>query len=204
MTTEKIQAEVRTEFGKGAARRTRREGKIPAVIYGHGNDPIHVSLPGHVTMMALRHGGANALIELDIEGNEQLVLSKAVQVDPVRRVLEHIDFVAVTRGEKVTVDVQVIIVGEAVRGTLVVTENTSVQVEAEATHIPESFEVNIDGAEAGTQFLAGQLDLPEGTTLLTDPETLVVNVTEQVAEEPAAETADAPAADDGAEGGDSE
>lgn len=203
MTTEKIQAEVRTEFGKGAARRTRREGKIPAVIYGHGNDPIHVSLPGHVTMMALRHGGANALIELEIDGTEQLVLSKAVQVDPVRRVLEHIDFVAVTRGEKVTVDVQVLIVGEAQRGTLVVTENTTVQVEAEATHIPESFEVDIEGAEAGTQFLAGQLALPEGTTLLTDPETLVVNVTEQVAEEPAAETEDAPA-EDAAEAGDSE
>ncbi|KRB77827.1 50S ribosomal protein L25 [Nocardioides sp. Root190] len=195
MSTEKIQAEVRTEFGKGAARRTRREGKIPAVIYGHGNDPIHVSLPGHATTMALRHGGANALLELDIAGTPQLVLSKAVQVDPVRRVLEHIDFVAVRSGEKVTVDVQVIIVGEALRGTLVVTENTSVQVEAEATHIPESFEVNIEGAEAGTQFLAGQLELPKGTILLTDPETLVVNVTDQVAEEPAAESAEAPEAE---------
>ncbi|KRC59608.1 MULTISPECIES: 50S ribosomal protein L25/general stress protein Ctc [unclassified Nocardioides] len=210
MSTEKITAELRTEFGKGAARRTRREGKIPAVIYGHGNDPIHVSLPGHDTMMAIKHGGANALLELDIDGTSQLALTKAVQVDAVRRVLEHVDFVAVVRGEKVTVDVPVVIVGEAANGTLVVTENTTVQVEAEATHIPEQFEVNLDGAEAGTQFLAGQLELPSGTTLLTDPETLVVNVTEQQAEEPAAESAEgdaeAPAADAGeaAEGGDSE
>jgi large subunit ribosomal protein L25 len=210
MSTEKITAELRTEFGKGAARRTRREGKIPAVIYGHGNDPIHVSLPGHDTMMAIKHGGANALLELDIDGTSQLALTKAVQVDAVRRVLEHVDFVAVVRGEKVTVDVPVVIVGEAANGTLVVTENTTVQVEAEATHIPEQFEVNLDGAEAGTQFLAGQLELPSGTTLLTDPETLVVNVTEQQAEEPAAESAEgdaeASAADAGeaAEGGDSE
>ena len=113
MATEKITAETRTEFGKGAARRIRREDKIPAVIYGHGNDPIHVTLPGHATMMALKHGGANALLELDIDGDEQLALTKQVQVDPIRRVLEHIDFVAVRRGEKVTVDVPVHLVGEA-------------------------------------------------------------------------------------------
>lgn len=208
MSTEKITAELRTEFGKGAARRIRRENKIPAVVYGHGNDPIHVTLPGHDTMMAIKHGGANALLELDIDGTSQLALTKQVQVDPVRRVLEHVDFVAVKRGEKVTVDVPVVIVGEAANGTLVVTENTTVQVEAEATHIPEQFEVNIDGAEAGTQFLAGQLELPSGTTLLTDAETLVVNVTEQQAEEPAADAAadEAPAAEaaEAAEGGDSE
>ncbi|MCR1784142.1 50S ribosomal protein L25/general stress protein Ctc [Nocardioides carbamazepini] len=204
MSTEKIKAEVRTEFGKGAARRIRRDNNVPAVVYGHGNETIHLTLPGHATMMALKHGGANALLELDIDGTSQLALTKQVQVDPVRRVLEHVDFVAVVSGEKVTVDVQVIIVGEALRGTLVVTENTSVQVEAEATHIPESFEVNIDGAEAGTQFLAGQLDLPEGTTLLTDPETLVVNVTEQVAAEPDAESAESAGEASAAEGGDSE
>jgi large subunit ribosomal protein L25 len=204
MSTEKIKAEVRTEFGKGAARRIRRDNNVPAVVYGHGNETIHLTLPGHATMMALKHGGANALLELDIDGTSQLALTKQVQVDPVRRVLEHVDFVAVVSGEKVTVDVQVIIVGEALRGTLVVTENTSVQVEAEATHIPESFEVNIDGAEAGTQFLAGQLDLPEGTTLLTDPDTLVVNVTEQVAAEPDAEAAESAGEASAAEGGDSE
>lgn len=211
MSTEKITAELRTEFGKGAARRIRRENKIPAVVYGHGNDPIHVTLPGHDTMMAIKHGGANALLELDIDGTAQLALTKQVQVDPVRRVLEHVDFVAVKRGEKVTVDVPVVIVGDAAAETLVVTENTTVQVEAEATHIPEQFEVNIEGAEAGTQFLAGQLELPSGTTLLTDPETLVVNVTEQVAAEPAADeaaegdAAEAPAEEAApAEGGDSE
>lgn len=184
MSTEKITAELRTEFGKGAARRIRREHKIPAVVYGHGNDPIHLTLPGHDTMMAIKHGGANALLELDIDGESQLALTKQVQVDPVRRVLEHVDFVAVKRGEKVTVDVPVIVVGEAAAETLVVTENATVQVEAEATHIPEQFEVDVTDAEAGTQFLASQLSLPSGTTLLTDADTLVVNVT-------AAQTAEA-------------
>ncbi len=201
MSTEKITAELRTEFGKGAARRIRREHKIPAVVYGHGNDPVHLTLPGHDTMMAIKHGGANALLELDINGESQLALTKQVQVDPVRRVLEHVDFVAVKRGEKVTVDVPVVVVGDAAPETLVVTENTTVQVEAEATHIPEQFEVNIEGAEAGTQFLAGQLDLPKGTTLLTDAETLVVNVTEQVAAEPAAEEAAEGEAAEAAEAG---
>ncbi len=177
MSTEKIKAELRTEFGKGAARRIRREHKIPAVVYGHGNDPIHLTLPGHDTMMAIKHGGANALLELDIDGTAQLALTKQVQVDPVRRVLEHVDFVAVKRGEKVTVDVPVVTVGEAAAETLVVTENATIQVEAEATHIPEQFEIDIEGAEAGTQFLASQVALPSGTTLLTDAETLVVNVT---------------------------
>src|SRR5690349_21489122 len=143
MAAEKIAAETRTEFGKGAARRIRREHKIPAVIYGHGNDPVHVTLPGHETMMALKHGGSNALLELEIDGDTQLALTKQVQVDPIRRVLEHIDFVAVRRGEKVTVDVPVHTSGEAAAETLVVTENATVQVEAEATHIPEFIEVSI-------------------------------------------------------------
>src|SRR4051812_497397 len=183
MATEKIPAETRTEFGKGAARRIRRADKIPAVLYGHGNDPVHVTLPGHDTMMALKHGGANALLELDIEGNGQLALTKAVQIDPIRRVIEHIDFVAVRRGEKVTVDVPVLVTGDAASETLVVTENTTIQIEAEATHIPEHIEVSIEGLPAGTQILAGQLELPEGSTLLVDPETLIVNVTEQQSEE---------------------
>ncbi|TWG93889.1 large subunit ribosomal protein L25 [Nocardioides sp. J9] len=209
MSTEKIKAELRTEFGKGAARRIRREDKIPAVVYGHGNDPIHLTLPGHETMMAIRHGGANALLELDIDGDVQLALTKQVQVDPVRRLLEHVDFVAVKRGEKVTVDVPVHLVGDAAPGTLVVTENATLQVEAEATHIPEQFEISIEGAEAGTQIHASDVELPNGTTLLTDAETLVVNVTEApVAEEPADEAAegDTEAAEEAApaEGGDSE
>jgi len=179
MSAEKIKTEARNEFGKGAARRIRRDHKVPAVIYGHGNDPIHVTLPGHDTMMALKHGGANALLELDIEGKSQLALTKQVQIDPIRRTIEHIDFVAVVKGEKVTVDVPVHLVGEAARETLVVTENNTIQLEAEATHIPEYIEISIEGLAAGTQILASDLELPSGSTLLLDPETLVVNITEQ-------------------------
>jgi large subunit ribosomal protein L25 len=225
---EKIAAEPRTEFGKGAARRIRRDDKIPAVIYGHGNDPVHVILPGHQTMMALKHGGANALLALDVEGSEQLALTKDVQIDPIRRVIEHVDFVAVRRGEKVTVDVPIHVVGDAAPETLVVNENTVVSVEAEATHIPEFFEVSVEGAAAGTQILAKDLALPSGTTLLADDELLIVNVTEQISAEAleaeleeaeadagiehdapeseteAAEGAEAPAEDAAAEGTDSE
>jgi len=161
MATEKIPAEPRTQFGKGAARRIRRDDKIPAVIYGHGNDTVHVTLPGHDTMMAIKHGGANALLELQIDGQEQLALTKAVQIDPIRRVIEHIDFVAVRRGEKVTVDVPVHLHGEAASETLVVTENATVQLEAEATAIPERIEISIEGAGIGTQILAGQLSCRE-------------------------------------------
>ena len=183
MSTEKITAETRTEFGKGAARRIRREHKIPAVIYGHGNDPIHVTLPGHDTTMALKHLGSNALLELEISGKGQLALTNAVQVDPIKRLIEHIDFVAVRAGEKVTVDVRISVVGEAARETLVVNENTTVQLEAEATHIPENIEVSIEGAGVGTQLLASQLDLPSGSTLLTDDDMLIVNVTNAPTEE---------------------
>ena len=192
--SEKIKAEVRTEFGKGAARRIRREDKVPAVVYGHGNEPIHLTLPGHDTMMALKHGGANALLELDIEGTSQLALTREVQVDPIRRVLEHIDFVAVRRGEKVTVDIPVHLVGDAAPETLVVTENAVVSVEAEATHIPEYIEVSIEGAAIGTQIHASDLVLPEGSLLLTDPETLVINITNApTAEEVEAELEEAEA-----------
>ncbi|MGL5810621.1 MAG: 50S ribosomal protein L25/general stress protein Ctc [Nocardioides sp.] len=175
--TQSIAAEARTEFGKGAARRIRRAHKVPAVIYGHGSDPVHVTLPGHETMMALKHGGANALLDLQVAGKSQLALTKQVQVDPVRRTLEHIDFIAVVRGEKVTVDIPVHLIGEAVRDALVVTENATVQVEAEATHIPESIEVDIEGMEVGTQVTAGELTLPSSCTLVSDPEILIVNVT---------------------------
>jgi large subunit ribosomal protein L25 len=191
---EKITAEMRTEFGKGAARRIRREDKIPAVVYGHGNDPIHLTLPGHDTMMALKHGGANALLELDIDGSTQLALTKQVQVDPIRRVLEHVDFVAVRRGEKVTVDVPIHVVGDAVAETLVVTESSTIQVEAEATAIPERIEVSVEGAAIGTQIHASDLELPEGTTLLTDSDALIVNVTQQqTAEQLESELAEAEA-----------
>ncbi|MDN5744288.1 MAG: 50S ribosomal protein L25/general stress protein Ctc [Nocardioidaceae bacterium] len=194
MAAEKIQAELRTEFGKGAARRLRRESKIPAVVYGHGKEPIHLSLPSHETTMAMRNGGSNALLDLQIDGDAQLALTKQVQIDPIRRVLEHIDFVSVRRGEKVTVDVGIHIVGDAAPDTLVVTENSTIAVEAEATNIPEYFEVDISGAEPGTQILASQITLPAGTTLLNDPEMLIVNITEQQsAEEVEAELEEAEA-----------
>ncbi len=178
MSREKINAEPRTEFGKGAARRIRRAHKVPAVIYGHGNDPVHITLPGHETMMALKRAGANALLELTIDGKMSLALTKQVQVDTMKRQLEHIDFVVVTKGEKVTVEVPVHLNGEAAKETLVVTGTTTIQLEAEATHIPEYVEVDIEGLEAGTQIHASDLTLPTGSVLLLDPDTLIVNITE--------------------------
>ncbi len=139
-------------------------------------------------MMALKHGGANALVELEIDGKLQLALTKQVQIDPIKRFLEHVDFVAVKRGEKVVVDVPIHLVGEAAKETLVVTETAAVSVEAEATHIPEWIEVSVEGAEVGTLIHASDLQLPKGSTLLTDPETLVVNVAAPAAEEPEPET----------------
>jgi large subunit ribosomal protein L25 len=177
MSEDLIKAEPRTEFGKGAARRIRRADKIPAVIYGHGTDPIHVTLPGHDTMMAIKRGGANAVLHIDIEGKNQLALTKQVQADPIKGFIEHVDFVAVKKGEKVTVDVPIHLVGEAKSDALVVTEANVVSVEAEATHIPESIEVSIEDAEVGFQVFARDLQLPSGSTLLTDGEHLIVNVT---------------------------
>jgi large subunit ribosomal protein L25 len=183
MSEDLIKAEPRTEFGKGAARRIRRDDKVPAVIYGHGNDPIHVSLPGHDTMLAIKHGGANAVLNIEIEGKVQLALTKQVQADPIKGFLEHIDFVAVRKGEKVTVEVPVHVTGEAARETFVQLENNVVTLEAEATHIPESVEVSVEGAEAGTQIIASQLQLPSGSTLVSDAEQLIVNVTQAVSAE---------------------
>ena len=183
MAAEKITAETRTEFGKGAARRIRRADKVPGVVYGHGNEPLHIALPGHDVMMALKHGGANALLEIEVDGTTHLGLTKQIQIDPITRFLEHVDFVAVKKGEKVTVNVPIHLIGEAAPETLVVTENSVVSLEAEATHIPEFIEVDIEGAEVGTQVLASQLVLPEGSLLLTDDETLIVNVTQQMSEE---------------------
>ena len=177
MSEDLIKAEHRTEFGKGAARRIRRADKIPAVIYGHGNEPIHVTLPGHDTMMAIKHGGANALLNIDVDGKVQLALTKQVQSDPIKGFIEHVDFVAVKKGEKVTVEVPIHVVGESVAEALVVTETNTVSVEAEATNIPESIEVSVEGAETGLQIFASDLTLPAGSTLLTDGETLIVNVT---------------------------
>jgi large subunit ribosomal protein L25 len=176
MSDDKIKAESRTEFGKGAARRIRRDNKVPAVLYGHGNEPVHITLPGHDTMMALKHGGANALLHLEVDGKERLALTKQIQADPIKGFLEHLDFVEVRKGEKVTVDIPIHVVGESKADALVVTELNTVSVEAEATNIPEFIEVSVEDAEAGFQVFAKDLVLPSGSTLLLDEEALVVNV----------------------------
>jgi large subunit ribosomal protein L25 len=188
----KLVAEARTQFGKGAARKIRRDKKIPAVMYGHGTSPVHITLPGHDTMLALKQ--TNALLTIVLDGDEQLALAKDVQRDPIKPVIEHVDLVIVRRGEKVVVDVPVHLEGEAAAETVVTTDHTSLQLEVEATTIPESITVSVEGAQAGTQILAGQVRLPEGSVLVTDPEALVVNVTAQVSEEALeAELADAEA-----------
>ncbi len=192
MSDNKLVAEARTQFGKGAARKIRRDKKIPAVMYGHGTSPVHITLPGHDTMLALKQ--TNALLTIVLDGDEQLALAKDVQRDPIKPVIEHVDLVIVRRGEKVVVDVPVHLEGEAAAETVVTTDHTSLQLEVEATTIPESITVSVEGAQAGTQILAGQVRLPEGSVLVTDPEALVVNVTAQVSEEALeAELADAEA-----------
>jgi large subunit ribosomal protein L25 len=171
----KITAELRTEFGKGAARRLRRADKVPAVLYGHGTDPLHLSLPGHDTMLALKT--RNVLITLDIDGRDNpLALPRHVQRHPLKGNIEHVDLLLVKRGEKVVVDVRIVLVGEPAAETLVNLENPTVAVEAEATHLPERIEVSIEGAEAGTQIHASDLVLPPGSTLDADADLLVVNV----------------------------
>jgi large subunit ribosomal protein L25 len=171
----KLTAELRTEFGKGAARRIRRAAKVPAVLYGHGTDPIHISLPGHETLLALRT--ANALLSIDVEGTRQLALPKQVQRDPLKHTIEHVDLVIVRSGEKVTVDIPIHIEGEAAPDTLVVVDHNTVSIETEATHIPQHIVLSIEGFRPGTQFHASDLQLPEGSVLAIDPETLILNVT---------------------------
>jgi large subunit ribosomal protein L25 len=188
----KLTAELRTEFGKGAARRIRRAHKVPAVLYGHGSDPLHISLPGHETLLALRT--ANALLSIDVDGTTQLALPKQVQRDPLKHSIDHVDLVIVRRGEKVTVDIAIHLEGEAGDDTLVVVDHNSVPIEADATNLPEQIVVSIEGLPAGTQILAQDLQLPEGASLGLDPETLIVNVTAaQSAEALEAELAEAEA-----------
>ncbi|WP_167051810.1 50S ribosomal protein L25/general stress protein Ctc [Salinibacterium sp. ZJ77] len=184
----KLAAEIRDQFGKGAARKIRAAGKVPAVIYGHGTEPQHITLPAHETALILRK--ANAVLDIDIAGKHELTLVKDVQKDPVRQIIEHIDLIVVTKGEKVQVEVAVHVEGEAAPGSIVQVENSTITVEAEATHIPESVSVSVEGAEEGTHITAGDIELPKGTTLITDADTLVVNVT---APAKAAESADAEA-----------
>jgi len=171
----KIAAEARTEFGKGAARRIRRADNVPAVLYGHGSDPVHVTLPGHQLMLALKN--SNALLTIDLGTEQHLAIPKQVQRDPLKGFIEHADLLIVKKGEKVTVDVRINVVGDAVSGNLVILENSTIAVEAEATHIPESFEVSVEGLDAGAQIHASDLELPSGSTLAVDPEILIVNIT---------------------------
>jgi large subunit ribosomal protein L25 len=170
-----IAAEPRSEFGKGPARRTRVAGRVPAVLYGHGTDPRHLTLPGHDLMMALKT--QNALIRLEgLPGGNELALPKAVQRNPIRGDIEHVDLILVRRGEKVTVDVAVRVVGEVFSGGLLDQQLVQIAVEAEATHIPDGVDVDVDGMEIGTAVHAKDLALPAGSTLQIDPETLVLHV----------------------------
>jgi large subunit ribosomal protein L25 len=173
----RLAAEPRTEFGKGAARRTRRAGKIPAVLYGHGSDPKHLALPALEFARVVREHGQNAVLTLQIgNGSDELALTKTVTTHPIKNYIEHVDLLLVRRGEKVTVEVPVVISGDAAPGTLVTSDLTTLQIEVEALTIPEQLEVSIAGAQAGTQVLAGQVALPAGATLVNDPEALVVAV----------------------------
>lgn len=177
MSTEpdtKVQAELRENFGKGFARRLRAAGKIPAVIYGHGTDPVHVALPGHQTALLIRR--ANAVLELDVNGTHQLTLVKDVQKDPVHQIIEHIDLLVVKKGEKVQVEVPIVVVGEPFAGTIANLDAQTIALEVEATHIPQHIEVDVDGLEDGTHITAADLKLPKGATLVADPEVLVVAI----------------------------
>jgi large subunit ribosomal protein L25 len=193
----KLVVEVRTEFGKGFARRLRAAGKIPAVIYGHGAEPQHVALPGHETALIIRK--SNQVLDLQIEGKSQLTLVKDVQKDPVHQIIEHLDLIVVRVGEKVTVDVPVHLEGESAPETSVNQDATTISLEVEATHIPESVTVSIEGLTEGSQILAGDVKLPTGATLITDPEVLIVGITGE-AQVDLGESEEGEAADGAAEG----
>ncbi len=200
-TSNHLITEVRNTFGKGVARKIRATGKIPAVIYGHGTEPQHVTLPGHETALILRK--SNQVLELDIQGKIQLALVKDVQKDPVRQIIEHIDLIVVRKGEKVTVDVPVHLEGESASGTRVNQDANTISLEVEATHIPESITVSIEGLAEGTHIYASDLKLPAGASLITEPETLIVGITGEAGQdlgEDDSASDDAPAATEAAAG----
>lgn len=190
MSEVKISAETRSEFGKGAARRIRRDAKVPGVLYGHGSDPLHLTLPGHELLLALRT--PNVLLSVDIDGKtNELAIPKSVQRDPIKGFLEHVDLLLVKRGEKVTVEIPVHTEGElAAGGNLLEHVLNALPVEAEATHIPESVTVSIEGLEAGASVLAKDITLPKGTTLAVDEDAVVLQVLAAQAEEAGAESAE--------------
>lgn len=183
MSENKIVAGIRTEFGKGSARRARREGQVPAVLYGHKTEPRHLLLGALEFAAILRHSGTNALLTLDIEGEEQLALPKQIDVHPLTRIIEHTDLLVVRKGEKVVVEIAVLVTGDAAPGTLVTTDADLIEIEVAATDIPEEFELSVEDAEAGTQYTAADITLPAGATLVSDPELLLVNVIEAPTEE---------------------
>ncbi|MET7546996.1 50S ribosomal protein L25/general stress protein Ctc [Streptomyces sp. NPDC058232] len=186
----KLATQPRTEFGKGAARRARRDNQVPAVVYGHGAEPVHVTLPAHDLLLALRT--ANVLIGLEIEGKDTLVIPKAVQRNPLKGDIEHVDLLTVKRGEKVNVEIAVHVEGElAPGGNLLEYVQNTLLVEAEATHIPESVTVSIAGLDAGDSILAKDIPLPSGSVLAGDDDAVVLQVVSAQAEEPTAETAEA-------------
>ncbi|MFZ0324825.1 MAG: 50S ribosomal protein L25/general stress protein Ctc [Actinomycetes bacterium] len=174
MTEVRIAAEPRTEFGKGAARRLRRAELVPGVIYGHGAEVQHISLPAHDLAKALKN--SNVLLELELGGTTSLALPKAVQRDPIRPFIEHVDLVTVVRGEKVVVEVPVLTEGKLAPGGLLEHVHDTIAIEAEATHIPQHLTVSLDGVEVGGRIRAGDVPLPAGTTLVADPELTVVHV----------------------------
>jgi large subunit ribosomal protein L25 len=172
-----IKAETRTEFGKGGARRTRRAGNVPAVLYGHGEAPKHISLPAREFAAAIRRGGMTQLFNIDIaDGTKALALPKAIQRDPVRDTYDHVDLLIVRRGQKITVDVPVVLIGEAARDTLVNHEHQTLSIIADATALPDHLEASIEGLEAGSHVTAGEVKLPEGTELAADPELIIAIV----------------------------
>jgi large subunit ribosomal protein L25 len=170
----RLEAEIRTEFGKGSARRTRRAGRLPAVLYGHGQDVVHLSLPAREFAAALRNGGSNALLTVVIDGKDELALTKAVQRDPLKRTHEHVDLLLVRRGEKTTVEVPIVLIGDVAVDTIPNQQLNTVSIEADATNLPDSIEVDVSGRSAGQNITAGDLVLPPGSTLVTDAEALVI------------------------------
>ena len=194
MSEVRISAESRDKFGKGAAGQLRRDGKIPAVLYGHKEEAVHLALPEHELFLALKT--PNVLLNLDLGNRQQLALPKAVQKDPVRRTIEHVDLLLVRRGEKVTVEVPVVTVGDVVAGGLLEHTLTALSIEAEATNIPGSIEVSVEGVEVGGHVLAKEITLPRGAVLITDPEHVVVHVLPSpTAEQMAGDTGEAEAAE---------
>jgi large subunit ribosomal protein L25 len=169
-------AKKRDKLGTRYTRRLRAAGELPANLYGHGSEPQHLELNAREFAAVLRHSGTNAVLSMQLDGKEQLALPKAITVHPVKRNLEHVDLLVIKRGEKVTVEVAVQLEGEAASGTLVTQDATTIEIEAEALSIPESLTVSIEGVEEGTQILAGQVSLPGGVTLISDPEMLVANI----------------------------